>query len=487
MLKKKEKDLEEEKKKKRISFFVWKRNQEKKQIPTSNTKIETKNNIFKKIENTKIKKTENIEIKKADKKQNINFPVNLIKEKKVNKDEKQLSPKKTSYTPVFTKPKKEHPHKEKSKNTQTPVSKTNHLKPQKKDNQLLELAINNELDTILNNKKYELNKLTIEYDILKKQTENIVKTEDLEEKEKEIKQLLIKLDEIKRQLELIINSSTFKNIYKLENRYLTNLIDEYKQSLKDNSILLEKVNSLENSNLCLTIFNELIELEKEEKKLQKELAERKKEYEIRDDTFEEWKDNYLDIENVNKSLDDLVKESENYLKDIEKKVAQAVTVTEITETKIKSSIGIIGQMLLLTVLLKNNPTKKANGIVALETLLTLNIINEILKPKEVTEKHFISDIIDYKNLITNALDDVENVNNLITHSLSTITELKDSYQKEFKQYQSEIPEYQKLLDQLETIEKEMLTRQDNMHKITNELSYQYDKNNQKVKKYQNLS
>ncbi|MDD6224303.1 MAG: hypothetical protein PUB18_04810 [bacterium] len=370
--------------------------------------------------------------------------------------------------------------------TQLPKNQSLSYSPPAKEN-FLELALTTELEIMLKNYQYDLNKLIIEFEILNQQFEKTVETEDIENITKGIDDLIRKLEIIKRELELLTNSSTFKDIYKLHDPYLTNLIEEYKNSVNQNKEVLNYVSNLEKENLYTSIIDKIIEFEKEKDYFTEQLEETKKKYQVRDENFETWKKEYIDIECITKSLDEIMTESEKYLRDIQEKINSTVKVTEIVETKMKSSLGIIGKTLLLMALLKRNPMLQANGVAALEVITAISLINDLCKPKQVIEKHIKTDIIDYRNLISHALNDTDDIAQLINTSLTQIQNLRETYQKEFQEYQYDIPEYKEFLSKLDSIENEMLDRQNNINRISQELAYQHTKNDQKVKTYENLS
>lgn len=392
---------------------------------------------------------------------------------------KAIKPKNDFNKPTLS---KENNYNSKSNIKQKTISKVN-----SQEKEALELAIINEFEVILKDSQYELNKLITDFNILNKEVNAAVETKELEKTSDEIDELIQKLEEIKKELALLTNSATFKNIYKIHDPYLTNIIDEYKDSIEKNKDLLATVNQLENDNLYLSIINKITEFENEKDKFTNYLNNTKEEYQIRDEEFEKWKDNYIDIEKITKSLDELVNISDNKLKDIEIMVNKSVTITEIVETKIKNGLRIIGKTLLLMSLLKKNPTKQANAITAISVLTTFSLINDIIKPEKIITKRIETDLVDYRNMITNSINDVNDISILINNSISEINNLKSYFEKEFKQYQYDIPEYKDFIDKLNIIEKEMVDRKDNISKISNELSYQYERNDKKVKKYQNIS
>ena len=432
--------------------------------------IEKKNSKKRIKDDTKPKNQQN-SIKTNPNSQNV---VSIKQEEKLNDTNIKISKEakiQTIISPTF---------KSSQENTQSNISDT-------QEKNLLKLAIANEIEVILKEKQYDLNKLIVDFNVINQHIDEKLETSDLEKMSEEINHLITKLETIKRELELLTNSATFKNIYQLHEPYLTNIIDEYRETLNQNKEMLDTVIRVENDVLYVSIIDKIKELEVEKDKLAKKVKDTIEKYAIRDKEFEKWKSDYIDIEKIGKSLDEIVEISNCKLKEIEKKINKSVTVTEIVETKMKSSLDILTKTLLLIYLLKKNPTRQANAITAVTTITALSLINDLAKPKKIVTKRIETDLIDYKHIISDTINDVEQIDILINNSLENIKNLKDMFEKEFKQYQYDLPEYKEFFDKLNIVELEMLDRKHDINKISQELDYQYDKNNEKVKKYSNLN
>lgn len=443
-------------------------------LPNSNQKTTTYHNLDIESEN-----------KKMDKENKP--PIHKVNLKPVETPNQELAPVQLEEKVKTTNPGKEKEEKILVSPTLKPTeenTQSDSVNTQEKN--LLELAVTNEIEVILKEKQYDLNQLIVDFNTINQHVDEIVETEELETMSKEIDDLIKKLEIIKRELELLTNSATFKNIYQLHNPYLTNMIDEYRETLHQNKEMLDTVIKVENTTLYTSIIDKIVEFETEKDKLTKELEGTKEKYKIRDDDFEKWKNDYIDLEKIEKSLDEITETSHRKLQEIEKKVSQSVTVTEIVETKMKSSLSILAKTMLLVSLFKRNPTRQANAITAVSTITAFSLINDFIKPKKITTKRIETDLVDYKHMISDTIHDVEKIDILISHSLEDIKELRTTFQNEFEQYQYDLPEYKEFFDKLSRIESEMLDRKHHMNQISHELNYQYDKNNEKVKKYQNI-
>ena len=353
--------------------------------------------------------------------------------------------------------------------------------------ELLELAVVNEFEVILKNYRYDLNNLIIDYNVLKKEVDNAIEVDELDKISEEIDELVRKLEIIKKEMALLTSSGSFNDIYKLHDPYLENIIDEYKESLLYSKEVLDTVTNLESDKLHVSLINKINEFEREKDKLTQKLNDTKEKYEIRDEDFIKWKANYLNIESINKSLDNIATLADEKLAEIEELVNKSVDITEIVEHRMMGTLEILTRTMIIMAMLRKNPMMQANVAMAGGTLATFNAIRHMINPDLGTRTRLVADITDYKDMIFNTMNDTENINHLINDSLSDVSRMKTIFEDEFKEYQYDFPEYKEIFDKLDKIEKEMLERKQNMVRISHELEYQYNKNNAKVKQYENLN
>lgn len=353
--------------------------------------------------------------------------------------------------------------------------------------ELLELAVVNEFEVILKNHRYDLNNLIIDYNVLKKEVDNAIEVDELDKVSEEIDELIRKLEIIKKEMALLTSSGTFNDIYKLHDPYLENIIDEYKESLLYSKEVLDTVENLENNKLHVSIINKINEFEKEKDKLTKKLNDTKEKYEIRDEDFIKWKENYLNIEDINKNLDNIATLADEKLAEIEELVNKSVDITEIVEHRMMGTLEILTRTMIIMAMIRRNTMMQANVAMAGGTLATFNAIRHMINPDLGTRTRLVADITDYKDMIVNTMNDTENINQLINDSLSDVSRMKTIFEDQFKEYKYDFPEYKEIFEKLDKIEKEMLERKQNMVRISHELEYQYNKNNAKVKQYENLN
>lgn len=345
----------------------------------------------------------------------------------------------------------------------------------------------NEINNILDEKQYDLKKLSFEFEVLIDKANDTVDSTEIDEIQKEIDKLLEKIKQIYKELELLTSSSAFQDVYKIQDTYLTSIIDEYISSETENKNVAEQVSQIESNKEYQGIINKIIEIDYEKDKLNKKLDDKKKYYQIRDDEFERWKEDYINVDDVTSYLKRMVEDSERILSDIDEKIRKSVTVTEIVETKVRNSLTLMGKALLFMSFLKKKPTINTPTFTAVSAFTAISLINDILKPKMVVTKKYQTDLIDYSDKINTAINNTGEVAQLIDNNISDIQVLKQKFQKNFSEYRNDISEYDDFMLKLNDIEKEMSRQKRVIEKTTHDLNNQYDKNIEKVKRYQNIN
>lgn len=362
----------------------------------------------------------------------------------------------------------------------------NENKELEKQEKILELMVAREFETLLKNNRFELKKLSTELEFIKKEADSLYEVKTAEEAIGEIERLLDRLQKIKDELSVIEDSYDLEKVFKLGDNYFAKLFDDYKASVKEQTVIERKVSDLKKDEEYTSLIKKILEFEKLEEKLQQTLDEKKDELQNRDDKFSLMKRDFTSLEEANDKLEKIVKESEDELKAITDKVDESVDVIKRTEVRFRYTIGALAKALFLYRLLKKNPLHKANAMSAVETLATLSLIRSLLTPQEEKKRIIEYHYTNYHKLIENAISDIDFTFVLLKEGLSQVQEMKNLFEKEFSKYENLLPEYKNLFYSLYLVEKELLERQDNMERIKKEMSIQLDKNDEKVLRYENI-
>ena len=353
------------------------------------------------------------------------------------------------------------------------------------ENALWELKVIQELENLIKENRYQLDKLFAEYYLLEKEVDEVQYSEDAKYLSQEIEKLLDQLEQIKRELEILVDTVDLENIYELHDDYLTYLVDNYKQQVSK-EMIIDQVQDFKHDPEYMSIMKKIILFEQARDELEEQVKEKQNELDLRDQDFEILKTECLEIEKTIPLLQRLIDEANLALEEIQTKVAETVHVTENVKTRLKSSLSLMTQILLMMALLKKKPFKQSMGLMAVEGIIAANIVKELLKPKEVKEITLTSDIKNYQDEILSAINDVGSVTDLVEKSLVDIQEIHKNFEHDFSIYQ-DLPEYKELLTTIITMEEELAANKEKIVFVQKEMARELEKNDQKVKRYENLA
>ena len=368
------------------------------------------------------------------------------------------------------------------KNTSPTVQETS--LPQD-ENPLWELKVIQELENLIKENRYQLDKLFAEYYLLEKEVDEVQYSEDAKYLSQEIEKLLDQLEQIKRELEILVDTVDLENIYELHDDYLTYLVDNYKQQVSK-EMIIDQVQDFKHDPEYMSIMKKIILFEQARDELEEQVKEKQNELDLRDQDFEILKTECLEIEKTIPLLQQLIDEANLALEEIQTKVAETVHITENVKIRLKSSLSLMAQILLMMALLKKKPFKQSMGLMAVEGIIAANIVKELLKPKEVKEITLTSDIKNYQDEILSAINDVGSVTDLVEKSLVDIQEIHKNFEHDFSIYQ-DLPEYKELLTTIITMEEELSANKEKIVFVQKEMARELEKNDQKVKRYENLA
>lgn len=352
------------------------------------------------------------------------------------------------------------------------------------ENPLWELKVIQELENLIKENQYQLDKLFAEYYLLEKEVDAVQYSEDSQYLSQEIEKLLDQLERIKRELEVLVDTIDLENIYQLHDDYLTYLVENYKQQASKDMII-NQVEDFKHDPEYLSIMKKIILFEQARNELEEQVKDKQYELDLRDQEFEQLKTECLEIEKTTTLLQQLIDDANRALIDIQAKVAETVHVSENVKTRLKSSLSLMAQILLMIALLKKKPFKQSIGLMAVEGILAANILKELLNPKEIKEITLTSDIKDYQDEIISAINDVGAVTDLVEKSLVDIQEVRKNFEQDFRIYQ-DLAEYKELLTMMLDMEEELTANKEKIVFVQQEMARELEKNDQKVKRYENL-
>lgn len=358
--------------------------------------------------------------------------------------------------------------------------------PSYTDNTLIiKNAIIEEVEKNIKEDFYQLKKIKNELEIIQKEEEE--KELELEE----INQLIIKLQELIKKFEKLKKDFYKKNYDKindfgLNNKYINDLIQEYKNSLKNNNVATDSLFQIKQIEEYIEIINNLASIEEDSYHLNNNLNDKKEELEIVDKDMNKFEDKYTDIDKITKYVDSFSKEQDSIITEIENKVEQSTKITKTAEYKTDLIIDyskLLSSTLLMATTAIIPQTKTGNmlklGLIVAAVANMTKVVKMSTKESKVTTR--ISKI-DYSDSIKSSLVNINDMDTIIHNSLNDIKYMKQSFVNEFEPYKNVIKEYSSMLVKLDSLEKELIVKQQLAKTYETKLNNVLEKNNVKVKR-----
>lgn len=442
------------------------------------TKDQKEQNEIKK-EETLISQTPDLEIEENNK--NIIPIPKPEKERKIEeKKERKIEEKRETKKETNIKKGKRSKEKNSTNSTEKQIETINKKKQETED--FLEQQVIKVLEQEIEEKNFQLKKMDSEIYTIQKNIESLTEEEELLLLEKEIKKLLDKMEEMKRQILSLEKTFEFKFPIEEPDNYLICLVEEYKNNRKEEIDLGKK---LKENKEFKSLVDTIIEIEEKQKVVQKQLEEKKDQMELEEEQIKKLQDDMIDIEEINKKMSQMIEKGDKALEDITSKVNETIQITEKVNyitTQVNHSLL---ELFLLMALFKRNLSIKNSVLAATTAALALDMILKMTTP--VQEKRVEKEIkmTDYKNMIENCINDTEFLENTIHQNLNKISSLRYIFEHSYQSC-SYLSSYQEALDKLLKLEENMKEHKQNVMKMKQEMEYQLEKNDAKVKKYDSI-
>ena len=382
--------------------------------------------------------------------------------------------------------------KEKKVVTEEKIEQNEHLinKDEKKESKektndiIIKTNTLDEIEKMIRKNYYEIQNIKREIEIIENEEKDKSLKEDVEKLIDRLNKLIKQLEEIKKDfykknLEKIYQNST-------EDTYISHLIEEYKASFIDNNINDNALLQIKQIEEYIYLINDIIDIEKNKDTLNKTLEDKKENFEIRDKDFEELQTKYDDVEKMNLHIESFSKEQSLLINEITAKVESSVNVTK--EVEYKTQLYINYSKLLTSTLLmgmssaipfnRGGNLLKAGLMMAAVAGMASSIKTRTYESKTTTKINYT----DYEKEILSGINNIDDMDLMIDKTILDIKFIKENFEKEFSQYKNEIPMYYELITKLDSIEKDLLVKQQIAKDYNKKLQDTLDKNNVKVKR-----
>lgn len=367
-------------------------------------------------------------------------------------------------------------------NIDAPTLSNKRSKQLSKDTDYFEKQILKILDQQIDENNYQLKKMDSEMHTIEKEIDSLINKEDVEEFENEIQLLIEKLNYIKRQISSLQKTFEFNFPVEEPDNYLIYLVDEFKDKVKSNILLSNK---LKENKEYKSILDRIVEIEEKQELLLEKVNEKKDQLNLDNEQVEKMNNDVVDIEDMKKKIEHMLSVQTNLLNEIKIKVNETVHITERVDYITKSVNHSILELFLLMSILKHNLSIKNSVIAAVSAKIALDMIMKMTTPTKEKVVTKVSDVNNYEDLINSCLSDTGKLEKLMDENLNSISSIRYAFEHDYKEC-SYLPSYKETLDKIYSLEEEMKTKKVEIIKMKKETELQLEKNNTKVIRYGSL-
>lgn len=328
-----------------------------------------------------------------------------------------------------------------------------------------------EYEKKLKDVRYDLRKLIFEYNVLVSESDEITVSKQAED-------ILDKLNDVISRIEALKNKIKIEDLDKYDDNYIYTLVEDYLKEFKDKKFVSE----IKDSPLYVTIEEKLEELDSKKTKLGKKVGEKKEKLEEKEEKFDKLKEKFYNVEKLNKELEDFQVEQQRMLEELQRKVADAVTVSERVEVQAQMLNRQSRNLLRRLRRQMFFPGPRMGKRMSMMTAIYLRTLHDIIYPPTVTKKYKVVKVNDYSKDIEYSISTIDDSLGMLTRTDKQIDKMIKQVRNEFSEYIGVIKECDELLSNLNKIKGEMEEKEYEIKKIKLEQEKVLEKNNAKVLK-----
>lgn len=340
-----------------------------------------------------------------------------------------------------------------------------------------------ELEKMIKQDYYDIKDLEYKIDIISTKAEQEVLKEELEKLKKELEELLKKFEILKDKYDYLDITKDLIGIHKLNDSYIEKIIEDYKQSVYDDTEIENLLKKIEETKDYIGVVETLIITENKKNTLEDKIDDKCDELDIRDKDFAELEEKSIEVEKINKEIEKFTKDIEQINKDLENKVKDTMNITHKTE-RYTRLVPNINRMINATMMLMSASVMPHNLVGNLLRASfaagAINNMAHILEPQETVKHYKEVTYTDYNRDILNNMDNIYNVNIMIDDALKNISDIRKTFEQDFKEYVGLVPGYKELITNLDTIQDTLEEQQYYIEKYDKQMKENYKINNDKL-------
>lgn len=315
---------------------------------------------------------------------------------------------------------------------------------------------------IINLIKKDMIKMVNEYEILESELYILSQINgeskvlsDCQKNVLEIKKLLCKLDKLKNKYDYLKDNYDFEYMLEINDGELVDNIIELKNIVDNNELvkLSEDYKLLDAYKYLYLRIDDLHErVDNYEKYKEDQIVELRK----RDIDFDKVKEKVFDIDKVNSSYEHFISEQNDFLKELNEKVANISSHEEVYY-RMNGFGRFLGNTFRYLGLLMLSPLRGVVPSIATQTIITRNAMGNLYNNIHWEEnRRMVYSAIDYSSEIRNAINDLDSTDKLVDKTLDDIIHLKMIYNDKFKKYQGDFYEYQEVIRKINDMENKII-------------------------------
>ena len=317
--------------------------------------------------------------------------------------------------------------------------------------------------------KLDLKNINYEYNVLKDNKEELYESKVAENLLNKLNIIITKLEQLKQLIDI-------SDTKEFDQNYISNLIDNYLDDFSNQNI----VDEIKDSPLYILISFKISELITKKELLLESLTKKKEQLNLDEQKLDQFKEQYNRFDNFNNELLKFQINQDSITKDIENKVANAVSYQEKVEIKMQflnKQINIIRDIITPQLLI---PGTKSGIRIAVATASLVYILRNHLKPKKKIKRHKVIDVKDYTKDITDSINDIDKGLHLLKKSKNELEKIIDEFYQNYKQYFGRIKECDLLFDNLNNIFNSLKEKEDELEILKIKQEKNLENNNVKV-------
>ena len=319
--------------------------------------------------------------------------------------------------------------------------------------------------------RFDLRLLIDEYNHLVDDEEKIIFSDEAADLLDKLTSIISKLEELEKKIQV-------DDLDKYDDNYVYYLIEEYMKEFKNQKV----VDELKDSPLYIEIVEKIEELQQKKDILSEQVEEKKIDYEDREKKFNELKEQFRKIDQINKELLDFQYEQDALLQEAREKVRDALTVEEKVKVEMKILDNQSRRLLRLIALRMFFPGSFSAKAISSSIAAYLLFTRQLIQPETVTKKYKVIKVIDYGEDIKDSISSLENAIDLLGKTGKQVDKLIDDIHDKFKDYIGVVKECDYLLYDLNKIKDNIKEKEYEMEKIKKEQENVLKENNAKVLK-----